>query len=74
MFPDLEHWLKLSCDTVCLIISDRDILFCLNFLHVLRMHPLLVTYSKEQERGAVRWKGLGEVRDPGPSSSSSPVL
>jgi len=28
-----------------------------------RLHPLLVTQSREQERTAIRWKGLSEVHD-----------
>ncbi|XP_023344755.1 hamartin [Eurytemora carolleeae] len=32
-------------------------------LSTVRMHPLLVTQSKDHERSAARWKGLGEVHD-----------
>jgi len=32
-------------------------------LSTVRMHPLLVTHSKEHEKSAARWKGLGEVHD-----------
>ena len=32
-------------------------------LSSVRLHPLLVTQSREQERTATRWKGLSEVHD-----------
>merc|ERR1719334_414806 len=32
-------------------------------LATVRMHPFLVTHSKDHEKSAARWKGVGEVHD-----------